>query len=214
MDIATGTKPRKRRSRSLATRRDIIEATVSCFVDIGYWRTTTTEIAKKANVTRGAVQHYFPTTKHVLEASIDYLLEEWIGAYNDVSRRTPRGKDFIDHAVDNMWELVNNRLFVAWMELVTASRTDPELRAIIEPVAEEYEQARRRAGRDAYPDFAAAEYEKFEHNRDTLRFLLEGMAMTVITYDRDRRIKAQLQWIKDRLHESWLPERNKLRPQD
>ncbi|MFN3231795.1 MAG: TetR/AcrR family transcriptional regulator [Alphaproteobacteria bacterium] len=214
MDTTTEVKSRKRRSRSLATRRDIIEATISCFVDIGFVRTTTTEIAKKANVTRGAVQHYFPTTQHVLTASIEYLLEEWIGAYNDVSRKTPRGKDFIDHAVDNMWELVNNRLFVAWMELVAASRTDPELRAIIEPVAEEYEQARRRAGRDAYPDFAAAEYEKFEHNRDTLRFLLEGMATTVITYDRERRVEAQLQWIKDRLHESWLPERNKIRIQE
>ena len=44
--------------------------------------------------------------------------------------------------------------------------------------------------------------------------ILEGMAQTPITYDRERRVEAQLQWIKDRLHESWLPERNKLRIQD
>jgi len=210
MTTATAIKPRKRRTRSLATRRDIIEATIDCFVDIGYVRTTTTEIAKKAGVTRGAVQHYFPTTEHVLGEAIDYLREQWIEAYYEVTKNIPRGADYIDWAVDTMWQLINDRLYVAWMDLVAASRTDPELRAIIEPAAAEYDKARREAGRRAYPDFAAAEYEKFELNRDMLHFMVEGMANTILTCDRDKRIKAQLDWIKDRLHEQWLPERKQL----
>lgn len=204
----------RKRKRSLATRQDIIEATIDCFVEIGYFRTTTTEIAKKADVTRGAVQHYFPTTKHVLEASIRYLVDEWINGYASLSRNTPPGTDYIDNAVDNMWDLVNGRLFVAWRELVATARTDPELYEIIAPAAAEYEQARKEAGRRAYPDFAAAEYDKFEHNRDTLRFLLEGMASTMITYDEGRRTQAQLDWIKDRLHDAWVTERNQVKIKD
>ena len=122
---------RRRRVRSLATRQEIIEATISCFAEIGYFRTTTTEIARKAGVTRGAVQHYFPTTQHVLESSIDYLREKWLERYFEGAHRTPVGKDYIDQAVDNMWEMVNSRLSAAWRELLGAARTDSELRAIV-----------------------------------------------------------------------------------
>lgn len=205
---------RKKRTRSLATRLDIVEATIDCFVDIGYVRTTTTEIAKKANVTRGAVQHYFPTTQHVLKAAIAHLRDSWMQRYDDLVKNTPPGVDYIDAAVDNMWELVNSREFIAWKELVASARTDPELQKIIEPAARDYEEARREAGMAAYADFAAAGIEKFEQNRDTLRFLLEGMVGTIITYDKEKRIRAQLDWFKDRLHEAWLPERNKIKIKD
>lgn len=202
---------RRRRVRSLATRQEIIEATISCFVDIGYFRTTTTEIAKKAGVTRGAVQHYFPTTQHVLEASIDYLREQWLKNYFEGAHRTPVGKDYIDQAVDNMWELVNNRLSTAWRELIAASRTDAELRAILEPAAAEYEKARLEAGRRAYPDYALALRDVFERWRDTLEFLAEGMRNATIIQDRDKRIQTQLSWLKRELHAVWEQHGDKVR---
>jgi AcrR family transcriptional regulator len=202
---------RRRRVRSLATRHEIIDATISCFVDIGYCRTTTTEIAKKAGVTRGAVQHYFPTTQHVLEASIQYLREEWLEAFNSASHRTPVGKDYIDQAVDNMWELVNSRLSIAWRELMAASRTDEELRAIIQPAAKDHEKARLDAGRHAYPDFALAQRENFERWRDTLEFLCEGMMNAVIVENREDRIKVQFDWLKRELHRFWEEQGDKVR---
>ncbi|MEN3974524.1 TetR/AcrR family transcriptional regulator [Emcibacter sp. SYSU 3D8] len=202
---------RRRRVRSLATRQEIIEATISCFVDIGYFRTTTTEIAKKAGVTRGAVQHYFPTTQHVLEASIDYLREQWLERFFEGATRTPVGKDYIDQAVDNTWENVNSRISIAWRELIAASRTDAELRAIIEPAAAEYEKARLEAGRRAYPDYALALRDVFERWRDTLEFLAEGMNNSAIVHDRERRIKVQLDALKKELHAVWEQHGDKVR---
>jgi len=55
---SAGGEPEQKRTRSAATRQEIINATIECFVQIGYVRTTTTEIAKLAGYTRGAVQHY------------------------------------------------------------------------------------------------------------------------------------------------------------
>ncbi|MDX1580111.1 MAG: TetR/AcrR family transcriptional regulator [Alphaproteobacteria bacterium] len=196
----------RRRKRSLATREEIIEATIDCFIEIGYFRTTTTEIAKKAGVTRGAVQHYFPTTQHVLEASIEYLATRWLDEYMEAAGNAPPGADYIDYAVDVLWEFVNNRLFVAWRELMAASRTDSELREIIEPVAAQFEQLRRDMGRKNFPEFADASIEKFQRHRDTLRFVLEGIAGTVMTYDTEARIKAQLDFLKAMFHESWEEE--------
>lgn len=211
---SSGRSSKPRWARSQATRAEILDATIDCFVDIGYVRTTTTEIAKKAGFTRGAVQYYFPTTQHVLEASVKYLTEQWLEQYMAAARNAPPGADYIDYAVDTLWRFVNDRLFVAWQELTAASRTDPELRKIIRPAAARFEKLRREMSRDNFPDFHEASVEKFQRNRDTLRFVLEGMSSTMLTYDKKQRIEAQLQWLKDWFHASWQEEleNNRVKP--
>jgi len=193
-------KPRWERSQ--VTRAQILDATIDCFVEIGY-TPTTTEIAKKAGFTRGAVQYYFPTTPHVLEASVKYLIEQWLGQYMEAAANAPPGVDYIDYAVDTLWRFVNDRLFIAWQELTAVSRTDPELRKIIRPAAARFEKLRREMGRETFRDFHDASVEAFQRNRDTLRFVLEGMSNTMITYDKKARIEDQLTWLKAWLHESW-----------
>lgn len=193
-------------ARSQATRAEILDATIDCFVEIGYVRTTTTEIAKKAGFTRGAVQYYFPTTQHVLEASVKYLTEKWLDQYMTATRSAPPGADYIDYAVDTLWRFVNDKQFIAWQELTSAARTDDELRKIIKPAAARFEKLRRDMSRDNFPDFHQASVEKFQRNRDTLRFILEGMSSTILTYDKKQRIEAQLQWLKEWFHASWEEE--------
>ncbi len=211
MVSAKGSANSAKRRRSLATRQDIIEATIACFIEIGYFRTTTTEIAKKASVTRGAVQHYFPTTRHVLEASIDYLQATWLQAFLDAIKNTPPGRDSIDFAVDNLWEFVNDPLYVAWQELVGASRTNKELRDIIEPAAARYETARRDVVRSSYPEFREADQAKFSRNREMMNFLLEGMSVSILTYDAEARVQSQLEGLKEILHQAWEPETSELK---
>ena len=200
--------PEQKRTRSAATRQEIINATIECFVQIGYVRTTTTEIAKLAGYTRGAVQHYFPTTEHVLRASVNYLTKSWLDSYMAAARQAPPGVDFIDYAVETLWRFVNDRMFVAWQELVSASRTDKALRKIIMPAAAKFERLRREMAGGNFPDFAHVGRDKFDRNRDTLRFVLEGITGTILTYDREARIQAQLDWLKEWFHTSWQHELN------
>jgi len=195
-----------RRKRSPETRQEIIDATIECFLEIGYARTTTTEIAKMAGYTRGAVQHYFPTTEHVLKASINHLTRSWLDSYMAAAGNAPPGTDFIDWAVDTLWQFVNDRKFVAWQELVFASRTDKGLRRIIRPAAAKFERLRRDMGQANFPDFHDASRSKFDRNRDTLRFVLEGITSTLLTYEREARIEAQLNWLKEWFHETWTTE--------
>ncbi|HAR31143.1 MAG TPA: hypothetical protein DCR65_06430 [Gammaproteobacteria bacterium] len=203
---ATSASDAPRRTRSAATREEIIQATITCFVQIGYARTTTTEIAKVAGYTRGAVQHYFPTTEHVLKASVNYLTKSWLDSYMTAAREAPPGVDFIDYAVDTLWRFVNDRLFVAWQELVSASRTDKTLRRIILPAATKFERLRRDMAGSNFPDFAHVGRDKFDRNRDTLRFVLEGITSTILTYEREERVAAQLDWLKEWFHSSWQHE--------
>jgi AcrR family transcriptional regulator len=201
-----GKAAKPRRTRSQATRQEIIDAAIDCFVEIGYVRTTTTEIAQMSGYTRGAVQYYFPTTRHVLKASIDYLTKQWLDTYMTAAGNAPPGTDYIDFAVDTLWRFVNDKLFIAWQELVHSSRTDKELRKIIMPAAAKFEQLRRQMGQANFPDFHEASVGKFQRNRDTLRFVLEGMTSTIVTYDREQRVQAQLDWLKEWFHASWAEE--------
>src|SRR5690606_36240999 len=79
-----GSTPRPRRrnkgdklwqeEKSEQTRKTILEAAIECFIELGYAQTTTQSIAKRANVSRGAMTHHFPARADVIEAATKYLM--------------------------------------------------------------------------------------------------------------------------------------------
>lgn len=52
-----------------ATRRQLVEAAVALFAEHGYAATSTTQIVREANVTRGALYHHFSDKQQVFEAA-------------------------------------------------------------------------------------------------------------------------------------------------
>jgi len=55
-------RPRRgQEERRASTRARLLDATVECLVDHGYAATTTTVIAERAGVSRGAQLHHYPT---------------------------------------------------------------------------------------------------------------------------------------------------------
>ena len=100
-----GTEARERRShaeRSAETRARIIDAVVECIADLGYQRTTANEIAARAGVTWGAVQHHFGGKDGILVAVLEdsfarfAVLFEGLGPHSaSLEERTSR---FIDLA--------------------------------------------------------------------------------------------------------------------
>ena len=55
--------------KSAMTREGILDAAVSCFVDIGYATTTTAKIAEVAGVSRGAMLHHFASKAELVQAA-------------------------------------------------------------------------------------------------------------------------------------------------
>src|SRR3954453_17626637 len=68
--------PPKRRNqaqRSAATREALLDATLECLVEDGYANTTTTRVAERAGLSRGAHLHHFQTRDTLLAAAADHL---------------------------------------------------------------------------------------------------------------------------------------------
>jgi len=187
---------RHQTKKSIATRNSILDATIQCFLELGYHRTTTTEIARRANVTRGAVQYYFPTTPDVLRASIDHMIDQWIETYAEELRKMPTQEKRLQGGVDIYWRFVQNPLFVAWQELQAASRTDPALRAIVKEAGKRYDQRRLELGREVYGGVAAIDDPSFSVARDLLRVALEGLSVAEFGQNKDARQQAVIDLLK------------------
>ncbi len=187
---------RHQTKKSIATRNSILDATIQCFLELGYHRTTTTEIAKRANVTRGAVQYYFPTTPDVLRASIDHMIDQWIETYAEELRKMPAAEKRLQGGVDIYWRFVQNPLFVAWQELQAAGRTDPELREIVKDAGKRYDQRRLELGREVYGEIASIDDPNFAVARDLLRVALEGLSVAEFGVDQEQRQQAVVGLLK------------------
>ena len=125
---------RTQAERRTATRSALVRATVDALVELGYARTTTQEVQSRAGVSRGALTHHFTAKSDLVLAAMDHLYEEFSESVRKAAaalRDDPSAR--IRLGVELIWERFHGPLFVASMELWTAARTDPELRAALLP---------------------------------------------------------------------------------
>jgi AcrR family transcriptional regulator len=118
--------------RSLATQQRLLEATIDCLVEYGWSGATTTVIAERAGVSRGAQLHHYPTRAALVMAAVEHLAERRaaeIRAEAALLDVDPRRR--IDRVVDMLAAAFTGPLFVAALELWVAGRTDPELRSAL-----------------------------------------------------------------------------------
>src|SRR5204862_5492808 len=61
---------RTQAERSAATQALLLDATIDSLVEVGYANTTTTGIAERAGVSRGAQMHHFPSKGELVAAAV------------------------------------------------------------------------------------------------------------------------------------------------
>ena len=171
--------------RSEDTRTRLLEATIESLVAVGYARASTTEIAERAGVSRGAQVYHYSTKAALVVAAVDRLLQR---RYQEVQQlfaeRLPRaGRP--GAAIDLLWRMFEGPSFAAWLEFVVASRTDPELRAAVVRQSEPFVNSVGEALRRYLPEAAS---NPVLRKPDFVFAVLDGLALARILYpDEDRR---------------------------
>jgi AcrR family transcriptional regulator len=122
--------PQQERSR--ATQARLLEATVECLIEHGWSGTTTTVVAARAGVSRGAQLHHYPTA--LVTAAVAHLAERRAVELRTEADALPAGPRRLDRVVDLLGAAFTGPLFVAALELWVAARTDPELRDALVPL--------------------------------------------------------------------------------
>ena len=131
MTASPAVKAAPTQARAIETRRRILAATVSSLVECGYAGTTTYEVCRRAKVQRGTLLYHFRTRADLLTAALEGLVERRMADFSRDAQEIPKDELSIKRVVDLLWEQVQSPAHYAWLELIVASRTDPDLLASV-----------------------------------------------------------------------------------
>ncbi|GLZ14330.1 TetR family transcriptional regulator [Actinomadura sp. NBRC 104425] len=131
-----GESRRTQEERRTRTQRLLLDATMECLVDLGWSGTSTTEVARRAGVSRGAQQHHYPTKMVLVAAALEHLLERQRLAYESAFAVLPPERRNVEGALDLLWEVFRGRPARALLELAVAARTDDDLRVLCRDINE------------------------------------------------------------------------------
>lgn len=127
-----GAEPKQDRSR--ATRQRLLEATVRCLAERGWTAATVSVIAKEAGISRGALQHHFPTREALVVTALEYMFEERTALVERTDAAAGSGAGRVHAVVHDLTELYTGDLFRASLQAWTAAAADAQLREVIEPL--------------------------------------------------------------------------------
>jgi AcrR family transcriptional regulator len=182
--------PRTQQQRRDETRRALLDAAVESLIEVGFARTTTLEVQRRADVSRGALLHHFPSKAELLVAAVDHLAEMRARELKVLAQQLPDQKDKArrtDAVLDLLWQCFSGTFFQVAMELRTAARTDAELRPVLATAEKALReriiaQARTLFGKDV------AEHPGLERALDLTLQLMIGSAMSAVLHTEDRRL--------------------------
>src|SRR5271167_3521478 len=98
------------------TRRRLLDSAIACLIDRGYANTTTSEIAERAGLSRGAQLYHFPRKEELLAGAVEHLFQLKFGEMKEKVGRLTNVNDRRAMAIDLLWEVANGRLATAWLE--------------------------------------------------------------------------------------------------
>jgi AcrR family transcriptional regulator len=200
--------PRTQQQRRDEMRGALLEAAVESLIEVGFARTTTLEVQRRADVSRGALLHHFPSKAELLVAAIDHLAKKRASEMQAFASqlppdpddtaaagREPAGSDARTGAVlDLLWQCFSGTFFKVSMELRTAARTDPELRGVLAERERELRSGILAQSRKLFGK-AVAEHPGLERALDLTLQLMIGAAMTSVLHGESSRL--------DELIEDW-----------
>ena len=132
---------RVQEERSAETRRRLLDATVECLHEFGYAGATTTEIARRAGVSRGAQLHHFHRKQDLVVSALEHVFALRLEQFIQAAVELPVALDArINALIDLLWAAFKGPAFYAWLELVVASRTDAPLREAVRQASENFAQ--------------------------------------------------------------------------
>lgn len=119
---------RTQRERRESARARLLDATVECLVELGWTGTSTTEVARRAGLSRGAQQHHYRTKSELVAAAAEHLLRRQQVEFEQAFAALPPDRRDAASALDLLWEVYRGPTFTALLELGVAARTNPDLR--------------------------------------------------------------------------------------
>jgi AcrR family transcriptional regulator len=122
-----------------ATERLVIDAAVSCILECGFYRASTNEIARRAGVTWGVIQHYFGTREGLMLAVLQDGIRHFVEVVEDTHVEGNTAAERIENLIDILLSHYGRPEYLAYMQILLNMDRDPrtsdEVRETMQEVA-------------------------------------------------------------------------------
>ena len=130
---------RTQAERTAEARAKLIDAAISVLHRLGYAGATTATIAEEAGWSRALITHHFGGRAQLMADVISEVYEREHREYQDLEGREGRGARISDWP-DLLWDVLSKPSGLAVLEILQASRSDPDLAALIGPMQARIEE--------------------------------------------------------------------------
>lgn len=184
-----------RKEQRERTREVLLDAAMMSLVEYGYAGTTTQRVQDRAQVSRGALLHHFGSKAELFVAATHHIAETRLARIREIAAEAQGQPDGLRRVVGAIRESMTGPPFQAAMELWTASRADPALRAALLPAEHRLGQALRAI----FDDFVGIDEPAMVRVRfESLMALLRGLELT--------RLMRQDQSMAEQVIDLWFAE--------
>jgi AcrR family transcriptional regulator len=111
------------------TRQRLIEATVECILDEGYYRASSNRIAERASVTWGVIQHHFHTREGLLVAVVGASAGRLIDLLEGAEITGATVEERLDSLAEVAWAHYGQPEFLVSMQITMNLSRDPRTAA-------------------------------------------------------------------------------------
>jgi AcrR family transcriptional regulator len=148
---------RTQQQRREETVARLLDASIDTIIDVGYVRASAAVIAKRAQVSDGALFRHFPTMGDFMAATAREVMRRQLDLFTKQVAEIPADKPALEAALTIMRDVTGNATNTVMYELMVAARTDEKLRATLQEVLTEYaaniyDVAKALPGADQFPD--------------------------------------------------------------
>lgn len=147
---------RTQQQRREETVARLLDASIQTIIDVGYARASAAVIARRAQVSDGALFRHFPTMGDFMAATAHEVMRRQLEVFTKRIAEIPAEEPPLQAVLTILRDVTGNDTNTVMYELLIAARTDDKLRATLQEVLTEYaaniyETARTIPGFEQFP---------------------------------------------------------------
>jgi AcrR family transcriptional regulator len=153
---------RTQQQRREETVARLLDASINTIIEVGYARASAAVIARRAQVSDGALFRHFPTMGDFMAATAHEVMRRQLDLFTKQVAQIPAEQSAPEAVLTILRDVTGNSTNTVMYELLIAARTDEKLRTTLQDVLSEYaaniyDIARTLPGVDQVPEeiFAA-----------------------------------------------------------
>jgi AcrR family transcriptional regulator len=148
---------RTQQQRREETVARLLDASIDTIIEVGYARASAAVIAKRAQVSDGALFRHFPTMGDFMAATAREVMRRQLDLFTKQVAEIPASQPALEAALTILRDVTGNPTNTVMYELLVAARTDEKLKATLQEVLTEYaaniyDIARSLPGYDQFPE--------------------------------------------------------------